>query len=143
MRGRGLGPRIGVYECLDVPRYEVDAEGGGGEGGAEAALEGGEGGALQPLEVEHVENGGEEKLQFGLCELVAQTHPLTGAEGQEVARFDQRAGSRVQEPVGPVHLRLLPHTGIHVDGVEVRDDVTVGWDQVTFHQHGPITETFS
>ena len=108
---------------------EVDFEVLRGDGDPGEALERGQVRA-GVLNVEHVQQRGEEQLQLHLGNLVPETHPLARAEGHEVLGLGQLALLR-QEPLGSEHLRLLPDVGVHVHTVQQRDDVGVLRDYVT------------
>ena len=88
------------------------------KGGAKVAVEAGQGGlGAGGLDVEDVEEGGEEELELGLGKAVAEAHALASTKGQKVARLDAAPGGRLQKALRPECFRLLPQVGRHVEGV--------------------------
>ena len=129
----GLGFQVGGHQGLNISRGQLHVVVAGGQRCAEVSVQRGQFLGIDTVNVEHVHNGGEEQLQFHLGQTVAETHALSGAERQKVLWLVDLAGVRLDEPLGPELFWLWPLNGVHVDGVQVGDDVTVGGDQLAIN----------
>ena len=74
-------------------------------------------GTFGHLKAEDVQQRREEKEELSAGQSVAQAHPASDAERNEVFRLDHLTFS-VEESLRIEHLRILPQGRIHVDGVD-------------------------
>ena len=115
-----------------TPRYTDNVKVCGGHGDGRHPPQAGQVLSLGVLEVETVEEGGEEDEELLLGELVAEAHPLADAERDELLGLDNGRPVVVEEPLGPEGLGLLPVLGVHMDGVQQRDHMGVLRNSVSF-----------
>ena len=124
----GLGFQVGSHQGFNVSRGQLDVKVVGGQGSAEISVQGGQFFRFDTVDVKNVHDGGKEQLQFHFCQAIAKTHALAGAERQKVLGLEDLAGFRLDKPLRSKFLWLWPLNRIHVDSVQVGNNVTVGWD---------------
>ena len=79
-----------------------------------------------------MKEGGKEHEKFFFGQLISETHSLANAKGEKMLWFDDTWMIFVEKSFRTELFGLIPMFGIHVDGMEKGNDVSVFGNGETF-----------
>ena len=87
-----------------------------------------------------MEKRGEKDKQLFFSQLIAEAHPLSDTEGNELIWFDHGLAVLAQESLGPELFGVVPIIGVHMDSIQKRDNVSILGDGVSFELNRSANE---